>query len=143
MKSSDVIGRTITRVLRTQFEYGEDLSAYCTYYFELDGVILLEIGYHREHDPLRLLSLNVRNRMDLVEVQDGTERFLVGRRIEKVQFLSETKDIYIGLSGGMYVNLDEFTPSGSVLGVTDEDSFFANGVYAPEDFSPYCEDEDG
>jgi hypothetical protein len=151
MTSADVIGRTITAILRDQGirrdpqPDGPDCTAtrdiqFYRVFLELDATDLLELGEYRKWEPLKFIDKNARLQMRLFP----EERFTgdcpfscVGERIVDVLVCPDDAGmIAIILSSGRYLWLG-LDVNGTEVALSTEREFAILHGYQPTELLPY------
>lgn len=125
MNREDLIGRRITRILRTDIDFvegtglpGVSRGVYeiFTLFLELDDCELLKFGSSRRSDPLTLLPLA--ERQQLITIHLPEEDSCLGETIRGVVVLYDS--IALELSSGRYLRVeDDF--DGTEIDLADAD----------------------
>lgn len=133
MKRSDVVGHTITALLRDEksFYQGEGLPGVSTgemffysVFLELDGSELLYLGSHRKHDALRLVAPEKNARLVNLELDEGVPT-CVGETIREV--LVSCGSVFLYLSSARYLWIDDDL-EGTELYLENEEYFTCRGA---------------
>jgi hypothetical protein len=107
MKREEVVGRTITRVMRDEVvvEHGghpfagisDGVYHFFHVFLELDGRDLIEVGLDRRYYPLRCVSNDIRQQLSDIVVPEGG---CIGEVIADVVTIND--QIRVRLSSGRY-----------------------------------------
>ena len=125
-QSTDIVGKTIARLLQTEWDHSEDYSS-CNFYVEFtDGTLIWLLD-----DTMELVDTDTRNSLNLrtVDVDTSYPAFFcssdgetgIGARVEQV-LIATYDEVYWVLGGEHYLR-SELAEGQTLLGLMDRQEF--------------------